>query len=100
MARHVLPGKRAHIARVYDGDNTMMAPVPARASRPGGRAPDRPAGRGPKGLEAAIEALIYAGFGEFHGHPELDLAEDLVELFVPGAVLEISGDGFEPQKRR
>jgi hypothetical protein len=43
--------------------------------------------------------LVYAGFGQFHGHAQLDLTEDLVELFVAGAVLKVGGDRFEPQER-
>jgi hypothetical protein len=41
-----------------------------------------------------VAASIDAGFCEFHGHPELDLTQNLVELFVAGAVLEIGGDGL------
>src|ERR1700688_4683168 len=41
----------------------------------------------------------HAGFGELDRDPEVDLGQHGIEPFVAGAVLEIGGDGFQPQQR-
>ena len=40
---------------------------------------------------------VHAGFGEFDRDAEVDLGQHRIELFVAGTVLEIGGDGFQPQ---
>src|SRR5580704_15414774 len=41
----------------------------------------------------------HAGFGELDRNPQIDLGQHGIELFVAGAVLEIGGQGFQPQQR-
>jgi hypothetical protein len=37
------------------------------------------------------------GLGQFQRYPQVDFAQDLVELLVPRAVPEVGSDGFQPQ---
>jgi hypothetical protein len=89
------PGRRAHIARVCDGDNTtMLAAGAGRLDRP---RPSPKAGRRPQ--QNRGKALIHTGFCEFHGHPQLDLGQHLIELFVAGTILQVGRDGLQAQQR-
>jgi hypothetical protein len=47
--------------------------------------------------EFNILQSTHAGFSEFDGDPEVDLGQHGIEPFVAGAVLEIGGEGFQPQ---
>jgi len=40
------------------------------------------------------------GFGQFDRDPQVDFRKHLVEAIVAGTVVEVGGDGFQPQHRR
>jgi hypothetical protein len=73
----------------------MMPAAAARAGFSGEGRPENAGRQGQTGVSGLISDRIYTGFCEFHGHPQFDLAQHLVELLVPGALLEVGGDGLQ-----
>ena len=72
----------------------MCRPPRLGPAPPAGNRPENAGRQGQTGVSGLISDRIYTGFCEFHGHPQLDLAQHLVELF-PEALLEVAGDGLQ-----
>src|SRR4029077_3466219 len=94
----ILPARLAYISMVGDRDNNDDEnPGWRRMAAPGGRHIALP--HSYLSNEFNILQSTHAGFGKLDRDPQVDFGQHGIELFVAGAVLEIGGQGFQPQQR-
>src|SRR5580693_2288665 len=94
----VLPARLAYISMVGDRDNKDDE-IPGRHCM---AAPGAPRTTLPYSyLLNEFNSLRsdHTGFGELDRNAQVDLGQHGIELFIAGTVLEIGGDGLQPQQR-